>query len=570
MRAAALKCGGIWGYDLRDETDAADGCLRRYGTAIRRSPELLLFRILGYLACALLAVLWPEVGPHRFLLAGLLLFVGVPAVLLFRYVVPATANGWLEPLCDLLLVITLVHLVPDAWFPALCVGLMLALAPSVGLHERSYVMHGLLLALLVAGMGFAALVHDPPGWVLPLLAVALVSPSIVYYSSLQTRRTAELRERANRLNSLTQVAGSVAHDFNNQLAGISGQAELALLELPAGHPARAPLLEVLKGARRAGLMSRQLASFSGRDLQTEQELELVRVVDTAVDLLQPTLRPDARIRWDGVPDRVRVKGDEGRLQEVLMNVLVNAVEASDDAPRIDLRLLQLDSLDGPQAELAIRDHGRGLSEQAIARAFDPFYTTKPRDHGLGLTSSRRILAAHGGDIRLSSAPGQGTTVTLRLPAVPAVEPDAVPPAEGLLRETGRILVVDDEAAVREAAGGLLEALGFDVELAASADEAVARFARRQGAYDAVLLDLKMPGKDGWACLTELRALRMDVPVIVCSGYNPGDGLEASSDDTTLVYLSKPFRLADLQSALARLSRRRLLRRDREPRPPEHS
>lgn len=555
---------------MRDATVAGDGSLRRYGTAIRRSPKLLLFRTLGYLACALLAALWPEVGPHRLLLAGLLVFVAVPAIVLFRFAVPATANGWLEPLCDLLMVVTMVHLVPDAWFPALCVGLMVALAPSVGLHERSYVIHGLLLALLVAGMALAALVHQPSGWVLPLLAVALVSPSIVYYSSLQARRAGELRRRADRLSSLTQVAGSVAHDFNNQLAGISGQAELALLELPAGHPARAPLREVLKSVRRAGLMSRQLASFSGRDLQAEQELDLVRVVDTVVDLLQPTLRPDARIRWDGVPDRVRVKGDEGQLQEVLMNVLINAVEASDDAPRIELRLLRLDTLDGPRAELAIRDHGRGLPEQAVERAFDPFFTTKPRDHGLGLASSRRIMAAHGGDIRLGRAPGQGTTVTLQLPAVPDSPAEPAPAAEGLLRETGRILVVDDEAGVREAAGGLLEALGYEVELAASADEAVARFARRQGAYDAVLLDLKMPGKDGWTCLTELRALRMDVPVIVCSGYNPGDGSGTPADDAALVYLSKPFRLADLQRALGQLSRRRLLRRDRDPRAPDRS
>jgi len=545
---------------------AAEGCLRRYGNAIRRSPRLLLFRTLGYLACAVLAMLWPEVGPHRFLLAGLLLFVAVPAVLLFRFGVAATANGWLEPLCDLLLVVTLVHLVPDAWFPALCVGLMVALAPSVGLHQRSYVIYGLLLALLVVGMGIAGLVHQPPGWVLPLLAVALVSPSIVYYSSLQARRADELRERANRLNSLTQVAGSVAHDFNNQLAGISGHAELALLELPAEHPARAALQEVLRGVRRASLMSRQLASFSGRNVQSEQELDLARVADSVIDLLQPTLRPDARIRWDGVPERVLVRGDEGQLQEVLMNVLVNALEASDHAPRIDLRLLRLDTADGAQAELVIRDHGRGLTEQALERVFDPFFTSKPRDHGLGLPSSRRIMAAHGGVIRLRSTPGQGTTVTLRLPALepPASEP--APRAEGLFRETGRVLVVDDEQRVREAARGLLEALGFDVDQAGSTDEAVSRFAARQGAYDAVLLDLKMPGRDGWACLAELRVLRHDVPVIVCSGYNPGQGADAPSDDATLVYLSKPFRLADLQTALAQLSRRRLASRVREAAP----
>lgn len=519
---------------------------------LRRAPRMLFFRAAGTVGCAVLALLLPEVGPNRVLVAALLAFVAAPLAIFIRLRFSIVDNGWVEPLYDLLLVVSLVHLVPDVWFPALCVGLMVALAPSIGLHPRSYFCYAALLLILLGGMSFAALQHQVDGWGLPLLSVAVVYPSLVYYSHMQTSRAVALRARAQRVDSLRQIAGSLAHDFNNILAGISGHAELAALDVPPQSGARTAIGEVLNGTRRASLLCRQLLSFSGRDLRTQQLLDLREEVDTIVDLLRPTLPANAAISWQTAPDHLLVQGDQGQLQQVIMNVLVNAAEAAgEEGAQVAMALQRTTEGARELAVLEIADQGKGIDDEALASIFDPFFTTKARGHGLGLASAKRIMASLGGSIRVESELHHGTTVTLRLPV--HAEPEAQAPiivAERSPLPGGKILVVDDEEPVRAIAREFLDTLGLRAALAASADEAVATFAEEPDAFAAVLLDLRMPGKDGWQCLEELRALRPGLPAIICSGFDPKEGHARGRAGERVSYLSKPFRLDDLRAALA--------------------
>ena len=515
----------------------------------RRPTKFLSFRVSGMLGIALIALLVPAVGDNRFWVAGILAIVGAPAAVWLNLRAPMVDNGWLEPLMDLLLVVGLVHLVPEVWHAALCVALMVALAPSVGLHPLSYRIYTAFAVILVVGMVFAAVLHGVSDWILPIAVVLVVYPSVIFYAHWQTRRADELRERAQLLKGLNQVAGSVAHDFNNMLMAISGHAELAQLDLPPDHPAAGSVAEVLQGAKRAAMLCNQLLAFSGRKVQSNAVIDLQSEVSVIVGLMEPVVPKGVRLVLEPAMQPFLVKGDRAELQQVMMNVVLNAGEAISQVPaEINLRLRRQIDESGAWVLLEVDDHGKGISSNELEHIFEPFYTSKSRGHGLGLASAQRIMKTHGGSIVVESQEGVGTHVELRLPEAIAVDAAPTQTAVPAPERQGPILVVDDDAQVRDVAQRYLGKLGFRVVLAADADEAYSAFVSDLDAFAGVLLDLKMPGKDGWQCLAELRAVRPDIPVIVCSGFDPV-GMELSRVASPVTFLAKPFRLLDLRSAL---------------------
>ena len=171
----------------------------------RRS--ILFFRNIGALGLAMVACLVPEVGPNRFWLAALLVFVCMPAATLLERRYPVADNAWIQPLFDVGVVITLVHLVPTMWFAALVIGLMVVQTPSVAESRHSDAFYALFAVLLTSGMTLAAIVHGVPGWRLPILSMTLIYPSVIYYSHRQRVRANEIRERANAVEGLQLVAG---------------------------------------------------------------------------------------------------------------------------------------------------------------------------------------------------------------------------------------------------------------------------------------------------------------------------------------------------------------------------
>ncbi len=521
-----------------------------------RLSLILFFRLIGYVGIALLCLLFPEVGGNRFVLAGMIVCLVLPAILLLNIKFNGSDRGWVEPLFDLIVTVTFVHFVPEAWFLALCVGLMVALAPSISLHPCSYRIYGIFALTLLGGLTLAAVVHDVEGWLLPLLTVAVIYPSVVFYAHWQVRRADALRERAQFMQNLNHLAGSVAHDFNNVLAGVSGHAELAIADLPEDHPAAQAMEEVINGASRASLLCGQLLSFANHNVTGLQALDLRAEIRNLVGLLEPVVPKGVSIETTYAEEQVWVSADKSQLQQVIMNVVLNAGEASTNLPATVWVGLESRIQRGRQfAVIKVRDCGAGIAEEDLERVFDPFYTTKEKGHGLGLAGARRIVQAHDGDISISSEPGIGTTVTISLPVV--APPQALASAsEGMAgeadqRQRGTVLVVDDEPSVREVVAGLLERAGYASLTAQDGDEAVAVFRAQPDEIAVVMLDLKMPGVDGWQVLEALREIRADLPVLICSGYDP-DERSARDMPDKVRFLSKPFRGKELQAALDKL------------------
>jgi len=397
------------------------------------------------------------------------------------------------------------------------------------------------------------------------------------------RERLEARSRqAQRLESLGVLAGGVAHDFNNLLMGILGNAGLAREALTPGCGAAEALEAIDEAAQRAADLSRQLLAFAGRGRLTAEAVDLNALARRAIAAVQGSLEGDARLEARLDSELPAVKGDPGQLGHVVLDLLRNALEATEDGGRVRVssflgRQAEEDapreggleatwaggrppSRSGPFAVLEVRDDGPGMDPATAERAFEPFFTTKCAGRGLGLAAALGIVHAHGGGLQVWSAPGAGTWVRAVLPvavgssvrAQPA--PAARSPSWPVRPRSARVLVVDDEGLVRSLLRRALEAEGFEVVEAASGDEALARLPAAESApeVDAVLLDLTMPGSDGGVVLRKLRARHPALPVALMSGYAPEDATRALRGQHPDAFLEKPFRLEDLLGVLRRM------------------
>lgn len=501
----------------------------------------------------LIALWFSEVGPNRYWLGMLLMTVVAPIAALLERYRPLFRFGPTQPTLDVAVCITLIHLTPQVWFPALIAGGLAANSASVHLCREAVWFYPILNGVFLAGMSFAAVAHDVPNWYLPILAYLACMPSLIFYLRWNIRRHLEMTNRTQRLQNLTLIAGGVAHDFNNILAGIIGYAEIAKSQLPDGHAAVESLDVLLTGTQRAKLLTGQLLSFANRELRSEVDLDLVVEVNELVPLLSSVVKPST-IRVTSSEPKMIVRGDRSQLQQVFMNLILNAAEAmSKREAGVVAVSLSRDSTkdDSPVCVCTVTDSGCGIPAADMQRVFEPFYSSKARGHGLGLACTKRIIMEHGGEIQLDSEPGRGTTVTFRLPAVPKSRlrdsgPQKIAAGKS---STRRLLVVDDEDDVRMVIQMTLRQMGYDVLAVSNGSEAVASFLDTSQQFGAVLLDLKMPGMDGWECRRELQRIRPGVPVILMSGFAPtpppGD-LAARIDD---VFLTKPFGRKGLTEAL---------------------
>ncbi len=511
-----------------------------------KSPvsAFLLARVSGHALVVLLCLLLPEVGPNRFAVAALLL-IAIPLAVIVSVRFNASDGMWIDALFDLVLTVTLVHFIPQVWHAALCIGLMVALAPGLSLHPRSPSIYLLLGCVLAAGMTLAAVVHNIENWLLPMLAFLAVFPPIIAYAHFQLRRANRLRGRSELLDHVTALSGGIAHDFNNTLMSISGQAELALLDLGDNHPATRRLRDVVEAVERASRLSDQLLAFANRDSDDEHRWDLVAEVKTLAALLRPVVPPNVDIQVHASVREAHVLVDRAKLQQVLMHAILNAGEAMRAVPgavTINVRCEDA-STDQPHVAVEITDNGL----QSNART--PFVTASESSHGLGLATAQRLMESQGGKIACKEKQGEGTTIFISLPlATPPVTSAGAQTAPGT-EDSRTALVVDDEIAVLGVTTQLLERLGYHVIQATSADEAIAVYAHRSASLSLVMLDLNMPGKDGWQCLDEMREIDASVPVIICSGFDPavtGDRMEKDA----VIYLPKPFRLDELRTALS--------------------
>jgi signal transduction histidine kinase/ActR/RegA family two-component response regulator len=371
----------------------------------------------------------------------------------------------------------------------------------------------------------------------------------------RTQLEQQLRQ-AERLDSLGQLAGGIAHDFNNILAVISGYADMLREEL-AGHPCLADVQAIEQAAARGSGLTRQLLIFSRLEPSRPETLDLNAVAADMQRLLGRTLGEDIALSTMLSPDLPPITMDRSKLEQVLMNAVMNSRAAMPSGGRLTIATSA--EADGRFVRLTIADTGCGMAPEVAARAFEPFFTTKGRGKGtgLGLATAYGVVTDAGGTISLQSQPGQGTTVQVRLPAGAPAPAAAAPvatavPAGGAGR---RILVVEDEDGVRDIVCRILTKAGYEVLAAGDPAEALKLCLDRNLRLDALLSDVIMPGMSGTQLAAELRQSRPSLPVLFMSGYTSGPAPGGQELPADAPLLHKPFQNDQLLQAMHQLLER---------------
>ncbi len=376
---------------------------------------------------------------------------------------------------------------------------------------------------------------------------------------LTARRQLEAQLRqAQKMESIGRLAGGVAHDFNNLMTAILGHAELAQLGLPKDDPTQDHLEQIREAVGRAALLTRQLLAFSRRQLLEPRLVDLNQLVRAMDRWLRRSLGEDVELGTVTGDDPLTVRVDPVQIEQVLVNLAVNARDAMPAGGRLTLRTSRLRVVEpgtppepelrpGDYALLEVADTGHGLSEEARNHLFEPFFTTKEpgKGTGLGLATAYGIVRQHQGRITVRSEPGRGATFTICLPAV-AAEDAAIAPAPA--RHSAEVhaghetvLVVEDDPAVRPVVVEQLRQFGYTVLEAACAEEAERRLAEHPGAsVDLLLSDVVMPRVGGRELAERLRRRLPRLRVLLVSGYAEDAALSTQAAADGMAFLGKPF------------------------------
>lgn len=369
-----------------------------------------------------------------------------------------------------------------------------------------------------------------------------------------------------RVESVERVVAGMTHDFNNLLTAILGHASLLVEDLPEGSELRDSALVIRREAEKARQLTHRLVGLSGSRQFVPEPVSCNRVVDDTLALLKPSLGEGIRIETELLTAKDAVEGDPNLLQQLLMNLCLNARDAMNGRGTLTVRTRMIEIMPeecrrhsewipGHFVELSVQDSGCGMTAEVRERAFEPFFTTKRRGagSGLGLAVVRGIVRMHGGHVVLDSAPGAGTTIQIRLPAGHRL-PEPVPveahlaPAGGGEGRGEWVLVIDDERPILDYTQRLLERAGYRVRAAATAPAAT-RLAEEHAADLAiVILDLTMPGVLPGEMLHELRRRLPAVPIMLSTGFAHG-GLDDALVQQVQGFLKKPYAPEQLLSRL---------------------
>ena len=378
----------------------------------------------------------------------------------------------------------------------------------------------------------------------------------------QRRLEAQLRQ-AQKMEAVGRLAGGIAHDFNNLLTAILGSAQLALREVEPSHPVREDLEEIRRAGLRAADLTRQLLAYSRRQVIAPKVIDLNEAVRSLDSMLRRLIREDIELVLTLAPTPLAVRSDPGQIEQIVLNLVVNARDAMPQGGRISVRAesVVLDANQpansppappGSYVHLAVSDTGTGLTAETRAHLFEPFFTTKElgKGTGLGLATVYGIVKQNGGFIYVDSEPGQGTTMRVYLPpAVGPISTDASAVASGPGGGTETVLLVEDEAAVRQFARRALEASGYAVLVAPDGAEALSLAERHAGPIHILLTDVVMPGMAGPELARRLAAKRPSLRVLYCSGYTDDATVLDGVREAGTPFLQKPFAPEDLVQKL---------------------
>jgi CheY-like chemotaxis protein len=369
----------------------------------------------------------------------------------------------------------------------------------------------------------------------------------------------EQLRQSQKMEAIGQLAGGVAHDFNNLLTVINGYCDLLLTSLPTADPARESVAEILSAGERSAALTRQLLAFSRKAVVAPRAMVLNAVIAGAEKLLRRLIGSDVRLTATLAPELWPVLADPGQIEQVLLNLVVNARDAMPTGGRltIETRNIELDAgyaasrpdtRPGPYVMLTVTDTGTGMPPDVLARVFEPFFTTKPpgKGTGLGLATVYGIVKQSGGHLALSSEVGIGTTFKIYMPRAEqaANTTVAAPPPAAPKRGTGTVLVAEDDAAVRLLARRILAKSGYTVLDAATVEEAD-RQARLTDQLDLLVTDVVMPDGGGRAVAERVTKRHPGVKVLYVSGYTDDAVVRHGVLREGMHFLQKPFTAAAL-------------------------
>jgi PAS domain S-box-containing protein len=400
-------------------------------------------------------------------------------------------------------------------------------------------------------------VCDDSGQVIATEGILRDVTSQVLADAERDRLDRELRQ-ADRLDSLGRLAGGIAHDFNNLLAVIMAYADEVTTSLAAGHPCRPDMESISQAAERAATLTRQLLIFSRLEPSQPETLNLNSIVTDIKQLLERTIGEDIEFLVLTQPGLHAITIDRSKIEQVIMNLVMNSRAAMPDGGRLCIETANPGHDGGGPpgtgeesglVSLTVTDTGSGMSPEVLQRAFEPFFTTKRTGQGtgLGLSTVYGVVKEAGGEVRLHSEPGRGTSVTVLLPAAAG----DVPPARGARPATvadgaGRaILVVEDDDAVRHVVMRMLTRANYQVVAAASAKDALEIITNPAVHIDALLTDVVMPDMSGVQLAERFKNSRPQLPVLLMSGYTAGSLPHGPSAATGLPLIRKPFDAATL-------------------------
>ncbi len=405
-----------------------------------------------------------------------------------------------------------------------------------------------------------------PGWfdlrVVPVpdgICIISLDTSEERQAHSRLRGTEEQLRQSQKMEAIGVLAGGVAHDFNNLLSVILCYGELALAKIPAGDALRGDLEEMTKAASRAADLTRQLLMFSRQQVLEPRVLDLNELLGGMEKMLHRILGADIDLVSVRASTQLRVRVDPSSLEQVIMNLVVNARDAMPQGGKLTMEAgevlldeeyarTHLEVSPGPFVMLAISDTGRGIDKATQARIFEPFFTTKEKGKGtgLGLSTVFGIVKQSGGSIWLYSEPGQGTTVKVFFPSLKqALDLPRVSEIPASLRGSETILLVEDDDQVRLVTSGILRGNGYEVLEARNAGEALLQSERHSSAIDLMLTDVVMPQLSGPALAKRLAALRPEMKVLCMSGYTDDSVVRHGVLDATMSFLQKPITVASL-------------------------
>jgi PAS domain S-box-containing protein len=358
-------------------------------------------------------------------------------------------------------------------------------------------------------------------------------------------------QQAQRLESIGTLAGGVAHDFNNILTGIQGQASLMLLNTSPAHPFYENLKDILGFVRRAVDLTRQLLDFARGGKYEVRPTDLNHLLEKSVHMFGRT-KKEIEINLNLDNDLWIAEVDQRQIEQVLLNLYVNAWQAMPKGGKLFLQsenfvidenyIKSFHVTPGKYVRLSVTDTGTGMDKTIQHKIFDPFFTTKEmgRGTGLGLASAYGIIKNHGGIINVYSEPGQGTTFNIYLPAGDSTLVSDVPKPVVLSKGQGTLLLVDDEKFIIDVGKQMLESLGYKVYVAGSGETAIDMYRQHQNDIHLVILDMVMPGMNGTQIFERLKKVNRNVKVLLASGYSINQDVTELLDRGCKGFIQKPF------------------------------